>query len=121
LGFTPCGYLFLAESETALDRLRANVAIQNDCGVPSRLVASSEAARLVPGLTVGSVVGAAWCDEDGYFDRPQAVVEAFARGIDVRIAHVHALARDVGGWRVELGDGRRLVAPPVLRAGLGET
>jgi len=121
LGFTPCGYLFLAESETALEGMRANVAIQNDCGVPSRLVTSSEAARLVPGLSVGSVVGAAWCDEDGYFDRPQAVVEAFARGIDVRIAHVHALAREAGGWRIELADGDRLMAPNVVVAAAVET
>src|SRR6185436_13960014 len=101
--------------------MRANVATQNDCGVPSRLVTSSDAAHLVPGLSVGSVVGAAWCDEDGYFDRPQAVVEAFARGIDVRIAHVHAVARDVGGWRVELGDGDVLVASHVVVAAAVET
>ena len=40
LGFRACGYLFLAQSEKALAHLRANVAIQNDCGVPSRVVAT---------------------------------------------------------------------------------
>src|SRR6185437_16931813 len=29
--------------------------------------------------------------EDGYFDRPQSVVEAFARGLDIRIATVERL------------------------------
>jgi sarcosine oxidase, subunit beta len=121
LGFSACGYLFLAQSEGTLEGLRANVALQNDSGVPSRIVASEEAARLVPGLTVETVVGAAWCDEDGYFDRPQAVVEAFARGTDVRIADVRALEREAGAWRLELGDGDRLVAPHVVVAAAVET
>ena len=105
LGFRACGYLFLAQSEKALEHLRANVALQNDSGVPSRLVATAEAARLVPGLSVETVAGAAWCGEDGYFDRPQSVVEAFARGTDVRIADVRTLERKAGTWRLELGDG----------------
>jgi sarcosine oxidase subunit beta len=121
LGFRACGYLFLAQSEGTLAHLRANVALQKDSGVPSRLVASEEAARLAPGLSVGTVLGAAWCGEDGFFDRPQAVVEAFARGTDVRIAEVRALDRQAGAWRLELGDGHRLVAPHVVVAAAEET
>jgi sarcosine oxidase subunit beta len=37
------------------------------------------------------IVGGAWCGEDGYFDRPQAVVEAFAAGLDVRRQDVRAI------------------------------
>jgi sarcosine oxidase subunit beta len=88
LGFRACGYLFAAHTEAALGRLAANAAVQNAEGVPSRLVTPDEAAELVPGLRVDSILGAAWCAEDGYFDRPQGVVEAFARGLDVRIRHV---------------------------------
>ena len=121
LGFSPCGYLFLAQSERALEHLRANIVLQNGCGVPSRLVAPGEAARLVPGLAVDRVVGAAWCGEDGYFDRPQSVVEAFARGTDVRIAEVRALEREAGAWRLALADGGRLVAPHVVVAAAVET
>src|SRR4029077_2412042 len=91
LGFRRCGYLFLAHSEEALSRLTANVAVQNGEGVPSRIVSPDEAAELVPGLAVETVVGGAWCAEDGYFDRPQGVVEAFARGIDVHIREVRSL------------------------------
>jgi sarcosine oxidase, subunit beta len=89
--FQRCGYVFLAHSERTLQRLQTNVALQNGLGVPSRIVSAAEAARLVPGLDVGSVVGGAWCAEDGYFDRPQSVVEAFARGLDIRIATVDRL------------------------------
>jgi sarcosine oxidase subunit beta len=55
-------------------------------------VSPREAAELVPGLATATVAGGAWCAEDGYFDRPQGVVEAFARGLDVRIADVRDLA-----------------------------
>lgn len=87
-GFRGCGYLFLAQSEPTLERLQANVALQNGLGVPSRIVSPTEAAELVPGLDAAGVSGAAWCDEDGYFDRPQSIVEAFGALVDVEIAEI---------------------------------
>jgi sarcosine oxidase subunit beta len=88
LGFRRCGYLFTAHSEETLARLQANVGVQNAEGIPSRIVSAAEAARLVPGLRTDSLAGASWCAEDGYFDRPQSVVEAFARSIEIRIGAV---------------------------------
>jgi sarcosine oxidase subunit beta len=116
----PCGYLFLAHSDEALAGLRANVALQNDAGVPSRIVSADEAARLVPGLRPDTLAGAAWCAEDGYFDRPQAVVEAFAaaatdRGARIEIAEVRRLSRDGAGWRLDT-DGRTVAADCVVVA-----
>jgi sarcosine oxidase subunit beta len=104
--FDPCGYLFLAHSEEALAGLAANVALQNEVGVPSRLVGPEEAAELAPGLEVATVRGAAWCGEDGYFDRPQTVVEAFAaaagdRSARLEIAEVRTLERDGEGWLLD--------------------
>jgi sarcosine oxidase subunit beta len=97
------GYLFVAHSKEALARLEANVRLQNDEGVPSRIVTAAEAAELVPGLVAAGLAGGAWCGEDGYFDHPQAVVEAFAQGIDVRHVRVEAIRRDGDGWRLETG------------------
>ena len=91
LGFRACGYLFVAHTEATLASLAANVLVQNDEGVPSRLVSPGDAAELVPGLRTDGLVGAAWCGEDGYFDRPQSVVEAFGRGLDVRIGEIASL------------------------------
>jgi sarcosine oxidase subunit beta len=93
LGFRACGYLFVAHDEAGLSRLATNVEVQVDEGVPSRLVSAAEAAELVPGLRTDSLVGAAWCAADGYFDRPQGVVEAFARGLDIRIGEVGSPAQ----------------------------
>jgi sarcosine oxidase subunit beta len=91
LGFRACGYLFVAHSDEALAGLAASVRVQRAEGVPSRMVKPREAAELVPGLRTDGISGAAWCAEDGFFDRPQGVVEAFAQGLDIRIQSVDSL------------------------------
>jgi sarcosine oxidase, subunit beta len=121
-GFRPCGYLFVAHEPSTLDRLRADVAVQNEAGVPSRLLTAEEAARIVPSLQADEVVGASFCQEDGYFDRPQAVVEAFARaatrlGVIVTHADVSVLEPVGNGWRLSLADGRTAEAGRVVAAG----
>ena len=86
--FQACGYLFLAHSEAAFARMRKNVRLQNELGIASRILTATEAAEHVPGLAVDGVVGAAWNGDDGYFDRPQSVVEALGALADVQIHHV---------------------------------
>lgn len=116
LGFTACGYMFLAHSEQALERLRANAAVQTATGVPSRVVDADEAAQLVPGLATASLAGASWCDEDGYVDRPRSVIEAFARDARIELADVVGLRRDGEGWRLALRDGDSVRASAVVVA-----
>jgi sarcosine oxidase subunit beta len=91
LGFRRCGYLFLAHSDDTLRLLEENVRLQNALDIPSRIVSPAEAGELVAGLVTDEVAGGAWCAEDGYFDRPQSVVEAFAQGLDVQIRDVRSL------------------------------
>jgi sarcosine oxidase subunit beta len=91
LGFRACGYLFVAHSDEALAGLAASVRVQRGEGVPSRMVTPEEAAELVPGLRADGIAGASWCTEDGFFDRPQGVVEAFAQGLEIRIQAVDSL------------------------------
>ncbi len=116
-----CGYLFLAHSAERLTELERDVVLQNSVGVPSRLVSPAEAAEIVPGLGLESILGAAFCSEDGYVDRPQAAVEAFAeaafaRGVKLRIGDVVNLRPDGHGWRLELGDGATERADQVVVA-----
>ena len=101
-GFQACGYLFLAHSETALSRMQENVKLQNELGVQSRIVTPGEAAELVDGLDVVGVVGGAWSADDGYFDRPQSLVEAFGALADVQIGEVVEVL-DEGAVRLETG------------------
>jgi sarcosine oxidase subunit beta len=93
-----CGYLFVAESELELERLAEGVRTQSEEGVPSQLVTPSDVRELVPGIDVSAVAGGAWCGEDGYVDRPQSVLAALARGIDVRVHEVRRLRRDGAAW-----------------------
>lgn len=96
----PCGYLFAALTDDTVERLADGVRLQNEEGVPSRLVTGDEAADLVPGLDGGALAGGAWCADDGYFDRPQSVVEAFANGVAIQKQDVTEVVRDGCGWRI---------------------
>lgn len=94
-----CGYLFLAQSQRELERLAEGVRIQNEEEVPSRLVTPAEVIELVPGIDVSEISGGAWCGEDGYVDRPQSVLEAFARGLAVQVHEVRRLRPLGSAWR----------------------
>ncbi len=50
------------------DALRANVAMHQRIGIPSRVVDATEAAGIVPGMLTGDVVAAAYEPESGYAD-----------------------------------------------------
>jgi sarcosine oxidase, subunit beta len=124
--FDACGYLFVADRDDTLAQLETNVGIQRQAGVPSTLVTAEEAARLVPGLNAHRVAGASYCAEDGYFDRPQAVVAAFAdaaraRGALFESSSVLAVERDGDGWRIETGGGTSVTADRLVIAAAAET
>ncbi len=108
------GYLFVAQTQETLARLAENVRLQNEEGVPSRMVDAHEAAELVPGLQEHVLAGGAWCGEDGYFDRPQSVVEAFAHGLDIR----HTDVRDVNDIAADVVVVAAGVDTPMLIPGL---
>lgn len=77
------GYLFLLDSEPDLARFREAVALQNALGVPSRMLTVDEAAQIVPQLSTEGLVGATFCARDGTCT-PEALVQIYARGIDVQ-------------------------------------
>jgi sarcosine oxidase subunit beta len=116
-----CGYLFLAHSDERLEALAADVALQNEMGVPSVILTPAELEVIVPGLDGSAVTGAAYCAEDGYFDQPQSVVEAFAdacrlRGVAIEKSNVTAIAGGAGGWSLERGGDRPAQADAVVVA-----
>jgi sarcosine oxidase subunit beta len=117
LAFASCGYVFVAHSDAALERLEANVRVQNAAGVPSRIVSPAEAAELVPGLQSAAIVGASYCAEDGYMGEPQAAIAAMARHVDVRIATVEAVASFAGQWGLDTSAGRFVAPAAVIAAG----
>jgi sarcosine oxidase subunit beta len=121
LGFSQCGYAFLAHSEERLAQLADAVLVQNAAGIPSTLLSPGEAAATVTGLATDDLAGASWCGEDGYFDRPQSVVEAFAqaawaRGAELQVADVVSVSPDGDGWTLTLRDGSSIVTGRVVLA-----
>jgi sarcosine oxidase subunit beta len=91
------GYLFLLDNEGDVERFQDALALQHRLGVPSRELSVQEVLEIVPQLGVDGVLAATFCELDGYAT-PEAVVQWYARGLDVR-----------QGWevtRVEVEDGR---------------
>ncbi len=120
-GLTKCGYLFVAETEAGRQQLADNVALQNSEGIMSRLVDGDEAADLVPGLNPEGITGASWHDQDGYFDRPLAIIGALhagalERGVQIVDRNVQRLERGASAWKLTLSDGEVAFADNVVVA-----
>jgi sarcosine oxidase subunit beta len=97
LWFRQSGYLFLAENEGELARLRSVHDLVISEGLPSRVLDPDGVARLVDGIAPGSVVGGTYLASDGTlypFPAVWGVYEA-ARSLGVEVAlGVEALAVD---------------------------
>jgi sarcosine oxidase subunit beta len=77
------GYLFLLDSSEDVERFQAALALQHRLGVPSRELSVDEALQIVPQLDPEGLLAATFCELDGYAT-PEAVVQWYARGSDVR-------------------------------------
>ncbi len=95
------GYLFLLDNERDLATFRANVAMQNRLGVPSRILSHAEVAAKVPSLQLDDIIGGAWCARDGLAD-PNGVVQGYAAGVRRQGAAIYTGVA-VTGIRVQSG------------------
>ena len=59
------GYLVLAHSQKALDKLNDSIAIQHRYGVPSELLDGDDCVKMVPALRRERLVGGTFCGKDG--------------------------------------------------------
>ncbi len=59
------GYLFLARTSALRETLEKSVALQNECGLETRMLSPEEARRVVPELDVGGVQAASYNPDDG--------------------------------------------------------
>ncbi|MCI4335759.1 MAG: FAD-binding oxidoreductase [Thermoplasmata archaeon] len=127
--FRQSGYLFLAESDGELDRLRAVQRTVADNGLPARVVGPAEIARIAPALDLGRIVGGTFLGSDGTlypFPAIWALYEATrslgvevvngleVTGVRVREGHVvgvgtsagelacESVVNAAGGWSAEL-------------------
>jgi len=79
IDFHQVGYLFLLDRPEDVAAFEEGVAVQNELGVPSRLVDRAEAARLSPLAGLDGVLAATFCPLDGHAS-PEAVAQGYAAG-----------------------------------------
>jgi sarcosine oxidase subunit beta len=77
IGLEQVGFLFLLRTPEDVAGFEASVRMQNELGVPSRMITPAEAARLNPYLDRENLIAAAWSPEDGYA-HPGSVVRGYA-------------------------------------------
>lgn len=75
--FCEVGYLFLLTTPESVQGFEASVALQNELGVPSRMISASEAKRLSPLINTTDLLAASFCPTDGHC-APDPVVLGFA-------------------------------------------
>ena len=104
------GYLFLARRDEERTRMERNVALQNRCGVPTRMLSPEEARGIVPELDVRGVAAACFNPRDGIlFPWPFLwgyANQAAARGVAIHTqTAVTAIEPGSRGFRVETTKG----------------
>lgn len=106
------GYLFLLDSPETVAAFEANVALQNELGVPSEMISVAEAKRLSPLIDTEGLLGAAYSAEDGHCT-PESVVLGYATAAR---RHGATLLTGCEATAIEVVDGQiRAVLTPAGR------
>ena len=102
--FRQGGYLFVARSRDVRERLEKSVALQNECGLKTRLLSPTEARGVVPELDVVGVEAASYNADDGVVF-PWPFVWGYAqaaRKLGVEVVTWHdVVGIDTRGGRIE--------------------
>ena len=122
LNFRQVGYLYLLTTVALVADAERNVALQQGCGAPSRMLTPSEIQILAPEVDVDGVLAGSFCPTDGRA-QPMGAVTALARALRARgvalrenspVTAVHVNSSGVTG--VTAG-GERIAADAVVNAG----
>jgi sarcosine oxidase, subunit beta len=101
IDYEEIGYLFLLTTETELDAFGRSVALQNELGVPSRIVTAEEARAICPLIAGEDILAASYCPTDAHAT-PESVVQGYASGARRHGAHL-AVSTPVEGIDVDDG------------------
>lgn len=72
------GYLYTFHSEAAIENYKHNIQLQNEIGIPTKLINPQEAKEIVPGINENSFLSASFCSTDGFVDDAYHVTHSFA-------------------------------------------
>ena len=101
--FRQGGYLFLARSAAEIARLEKNIALQNRCGVATRMLDPKQALAIVPELDLNGIVGASYNPTDGILF-PWPFLWGYARQAAAHGARIFTQT-PVGGLEPQKGGG----------------
>jgi sarcosine oxidase subunit beta len=87
IDFRAVGYLFLLSRPEDVAAFQRSIALQNQLGVPSRLIDPAEAKRLSPPIDTDGLLAAAFSPDDG-LATPEAVVQGYAAAARRHGAHI---------------------------------
>ncbi|MCA9679749.1 MAG: FAD-binding oxidoreductase [Myxococcales bacterium] len=120
--FRQGGYLFLARTAAEVQRLERNIALQNRCGVATRMLDPGAAGDIVPELSLDGVVAAAYNPTDGILF-PWPFLWGYARqaaalGVQLH-THTPVVRIDAGttGYRVHTPRGEVVARRLICAAG----
>ena len=101
IDFRQVGYLFLLDRPEDVAVFEESVRLQNELGVPSRVVDVAEASRLSPLAGVDDVLAATFCPVDGHAS-PEAVAQGYAGGAR---EHGAVVVTGCSATAIEVADG----------------
>jgi sarcosine oxidase subunit beta len=111
--FRQGGYLFLVRSEEGRRTLEKSVAVQNECGLTTRMLTPAEAQKLVPELATDGLVAASYNPDDGVVF-PWPFVWGYAHGAQKLGIDIETFT-DVVGFRTT---GKRIDAVVTSRGAI---
>ena len=85
--FEEIGYLFLLTTDTEVDAFTRSVALQNELGVPSRIITAGQAREICPLIAGEDILAASYCATDAHAT-PEGVVQGYASGARRHGAHI---------------------------------
>jgi glycine/D-amino acid oxidase-like deaminating enzyme len=101
IDYEEIGYLFVLTTEAELEAFKRSVALQNELGVPSRMITPEEAIEICPLLAGEDILAASYCPTDAHAT-PESVVQGYAFGAREHGAHL-AVSTPVEG--IDVVDG----------------
>src|SRR5919107_2293461 len=87
IDYEEIGYLFLLTTEIELTAFTRSVALQNELGVPSRIIGPEEAREICPLIAGEDILAASYCPTDAHAT-PESVVQGYAFGAREHGAHI---------------------------------
>ena len=87
IGYEEIGYLFVLTTETEVEAFARSVALQNELGVPSRIITADEAREICPLVAGEDILAASYCPTDAHAT-PEGVVQGYASGARRHGAHI---------------------------------